>query len=55
MSKLYDKIFLENTIELTGFEIGDIENWSVHNDDEYNEEIFKLREAYKKLRKKVEI
>lgn len=40
----YDKSFLRSTLYMLKAQISDLETWSINNDDEYNEEITKIRE-----------
>ena len=43
--KLYDNTFFETTIRLLEDEIHNLSNWSVHNDDEFNEEVYLLQKT----------
>ena len=53
MNKYYDQEFLGNIIFGLLSELRDLDTWSVHNDDEYNEEVDELRKIVDKIAEKV--
>jgi hypothetical protein len=53
MKSFYDKTFLNTTVEVISDLIDDLEAWSANNDEEHNEEIAEIRQAYLKLKKAV--
>jgi hypothetical protein len=53
MTSFYNKQHLKNTVAILKDLHNDLENWSVNNDDKYNEEIFDIKEAIDNLKKKI--
>lgn len=54
MSKqLYNKTWAKNTIYLLEEELKDLSLYSVYNDDIFNQEIFEIEEAVKKVKEKI--
>ena len=49
----YDKYYLQNTLDLMKDLIDDLDKWSVYNNDLYNEEVAKLKSAFKNLDEKI--
>lgn len=45
----YNKIYLKELLETLRWDIADLDEWSVHNDDRYNEEIDQLKKIFLKI------
>jgi hypothetical protein len=50
MTELYNKEFLEITLRVLESDLDDLESWSVYNEDQYNEEIYKIRKALEEIK-----
>ena len=50
MSELYNKEFLTITLKVLESDLDDLESWSIYNEDQYNEEIYKIRKAIEEIK-----
>ena len=51
MDNFYDKEYLEDTLAVLLDNINDLEEWSVHNDDKWSNEIQRIKGLVEDLKK----